>query len=129
MGSASRRRTAARCPAGSTRIKATAAAAQDRAKLDRDAKDAEGFKDGNVLVTIGYTFVGFGDTQKGIGMLERGIAKGGLKHPDEAKLMLGIAYFQAGQMPKAIQTFDSVTGSGGAQDVAHLWSLRAKQGS
>jgi hypothetical protein len=109
--------------------KAAAAASDDRKKLDRDAKDAEGFKDGNVLVTIGYTFVGFGETQKGIDLLQKGIAKGGLKHADEAKLMLGIAYFQAGQMPKAIETFDSVTGGAGASDVAHLWSIRAKQGA
>ena len=66
--------------------------------------------------------------EKGIDLLQKGIAKGGLKHPDEAKLMLGIAYFQAGQMPKAIETFNSVTGGNGAADVAHLWTIRAKQG-
>ena len=107
--------------------KASAAAAQDKAKIDRDAKDAEGFKDGNVLVTIGYTYVGFGNAAKGLELLQQGIAKGGLKHPDEAKLMLGAAYFQAGQMPKAIETFDSI--SGPAADIAKLWSLRAKQGA
>ncbi|MEI9984033.1 MAG: tetratricopeptide repeat protein [Aliidongia sp.] len=109
--------------------KAAAAAAEDRKKLDRDAKDAEGFKDGNVLVTIGYTFVGFGEHQKGIAALEQGIGKGGLKHPDEAKLMLGIAYFQAGQYPKAIDTFNAIKGGNGAADLAHLWALRAKQGA
>ncbi len=111
------------------KAKADAGAAQDHGKIDRDTKDAQGFKDGNVLVTIGYSYVGYGDKQKGIELLQQGIAKGGLKHPDEAKLLLGIAYFQAGQMPKAIETFDSVTGGGGAADIAHLWSIRAKQGA
>jgi hypothetical protein len=110
-----------------TQAKAAGAAAQDKAKIDRDAKDAEGFKDGNVLVTIGYTYVGFGNTAKGIELLQQGIAKGGLKHPDEAKLMLGAAYFQAGQMPKAIETFSTIT-NGSAGDLARLWVLRAKQG-
>ena len=109
--------------------KANAAAAADRKKLDRDEKEAAALKDGNLLVSVGYTYVGFADYQKGISALEQGIAKGGLKHADEAKLMLGIAYFQAGQMPKAIETFESVTGGAGASDVAHLWTIRAKQGA
>ena len=34
---------------------------------------------------------------KGIPLIEQGIAKGGLKVPDEAKLRLGLAYMRAGQ--------------------------------
>jgi tetratricopeptide (TPR) repeat protein len=109
--------------------KATAAAADDRKKLDRDEKDAAGMKDGNLQISIGYTYIGFGDYQKGIAALEQGLAKGGLKHPDEAKLQLGIAYFQAGQFPKAIEAFNTVSTAGGAADLARLWVLRAKQGA
>ncbi|MEI9986623.1 MAG: hypothetical protein WDN69_27695 [Aliidongia sp.] len=108
--------------------KATAAAAEDRKKLDRDEKEAAGMKDGNLLISIGYTYIGFADYQKGIAALEQGIAKGGLKHPEEARQELGIAYFQAGQAEKAIATFDSVSGTGPAGDVARLWAMRMKQG-
>jgi len=109
--------------------KATTAAANDRKNLDRDERDAAGMKDGNLQIGTGYTYIGFGEYQKGIAALEQGIAKGGLKHPDEAKLQLGIAYFQAGQFPKAIEVFNTVSGAGGAGDLAHLWVLRAKQGA
>jgi hypothetical protein len=109
--------------------KAAAAAAADHKTLDRDEKDAVGNKDGNVLVSIGYTHIGFGEFQKGIVAMEQGIAKGGLKHPDEAKLELGIGYLQAGQPAKAIETFNTVSNAGGAADLAHLWVLRAKQGA
>ena len=109
--------------------KAAGAAAQDRAKLDRDAKDAANFKDGNVLSSIGYTYVGFGDYQKGIAALQQGIAKGGLKHPEETRMQLGIAYYQAGQLPKAIETFSSFSGGGSAALLAHYWTIKAKQGA
>jgi outer membrane protein assembly factor BamD (BamD/ComL family) len=112
-----------------TQAKADAAAAQDRAKLDRDAKDAETFKDGNVLASIGYTYVGFGDYTKGIAAMQQAIAKGGLKHPEETKIELGIAYYQAGQFPKAVETFNGITGSGQAAQVARYWAIKAKQGA
>ena len=109
--------------------KAIAAAAADRKKLDRDEKDAAGMKDGNLQISIGYTYIGFGEYQKGIAALEQGIAKGGLKHPDEAQLQLGIAYFQTGQTEKSVATFNTVSGTGAAADLARLWVLRAKQGT
>lgn len=112
-----------------TQARADGAAAVDRAKLDRDAKEAAGFGDGNVLSSIGYTYVGFGDYQKGIAALQQGIAKGGLKHPEETKMQLGIAYYQAGQLPKAIETFNSFPGSGPTAQLAHYWAIKAKQGA
>jgi hypothetical protein len=58
---------------------------------------------------------------KGIGFIEQGIAKGGLKAPDEAKLRLGMAYARAGKKDQAIKTFETVKGSGGAADLAKYW--------
>jgi hypothetical protein len=62
---------------------------------------------------------------KGIGFIEQGIAKGGLKQPDEAKLRLGMAYLRAGQKDKAIQTFQSVKAGGGLSDTAKYFIVLA----
>ena len=48
-------------------------------------------KDGNDLVQIGYAYVTMGQADKGIPLIEQGLAKGGLKRPDDAQLRLGIA--------------------------------------
>jgi hypothetical protein len=55
---------------------------------------------------------------KGIGFIEQGIAKGGLKAPDEAKVRLGMAHLRAGQKDKAIATFQTVKAGGGLSDIA-----------
>jgi hypothetical protein len=60
---------------------------------------------------------------KGIGFIEQGIAKGGLKSPDEAKLRLGMAYARAGQKDKAIQTFQTVKAGGGLSDTAKYYTV------
>jgi Flp pilus assembly protein TadD len=59
--------------------------------------------------------------------MERGIRKGGLKHPDDARLHLGIAYLRAGQKEQAVRAFKSVQGTDGVADLARLWALYARQ--
>lgn len=82
--------------------------------------DAEGAKDGNHLAKIGNAMIGLGQTDKGIAMLEKAIAKGGLKRPEDAKLRLGMAQLKAGNKSKASQTLRSVGGTEGAADIARL---------
>jgi hypothetical protein len=77
------------------------------------------------LVNTGLDYYGYGQNDKAIGLIEQGIAKGGLKSADDAKLHLGIAYLAAGQKAKAIETFQSVKGTDGSADLAALWSLKA----
>jgi hypothetical protein len=57
-------------------------------------------------------------------MMEQGLRKGGLKHPDEARLHLGYAYHLAGQNQKAIRVFKTVHGADGAASLARLWIIR-----
>ena len=73
------------------------------------------------LVNLGWAYVTMDQFDKGIGFMEQGIAKGGLKSPDEAKLRLGMAYARAGQKDKALQTFESVKAGGGLSDTAKYW--------
>ncbi len=90
-------------------------------------KEANASADGSLLVNLGMSLVGAGQTAKGIAMMEQGIQKGGLKRPEDSKLRLGIAYLMAGQKPKAVQMLKTVQGKDGTADVARLWTLHAQQ--
>jgi hypothetical protein len=79
-------------------------------------------------VKVGYQYVTMGQTDKGIELIEKGIAKGGLKRPEDAKLYLGLAQLQAGKKAKGVQTLRSVQGTDGAADIARLWAIQANQG-
>ena len=61
--------------------------------------------------------------------MEQGIQKGGMKRPEDAKLLMGIAYAMAGQKAKAQQMLKTVQGTDGTADLARLWSLHARQSS
>jgi hypothetical protein len=84
-------------------------------------------RSGDGLVATGAALVTVGKVDKGIEMLELGIAKGGLKRPEEAKLHLGRAYLRAGNKNKAIETFKGVQGADGSADLGRLWVLYANR--
>ncbi|TXC66136.1 hypothetical protein FSC37_09950 [Piscinibacter aquaticus] len=98
------------------------------AKAGRAAEEAEAkaAKDGNALVKLGFARAMGGDSAGGLPMIQQGIAKGGLKRPEDAKLHLGIAQVIAGDA-KAQATLRSVSGNDGTADLARLWSLYAKR--
>ena len=77
------------------------------------------------LVNFGQAFVMTGRVDKGIELLEQGIAKGGLKRGEDAKLHLAQAYLLSGNKAKAIEMFKSVRGGDGVADLARLWAIRA----
>jgi hypothetical protein len=87
-------------------------------------------KDGDALVRVGMAHSGMGQHDKGIQLIQQGIAllqadkaaKGRAGRVDEANLHLGIAYLRAGQKPKAVQAFKSVQGTDGSADLARLWT-------
>ena len=86
--------------------------------------------DGNDLVQIGYAFVTMGQADKGIALIEQGIAKGGLKRPEDAKLRLGVAMLKSGKgKAKAMQVLRSVQGADGAADLGRVWALVSNQAS
>ncbi|MBX3620312.1 MAG: hypothetical protein KF891_10060 [Rhizobacter sp.] len=93
---------------------------------DREAQAATA-RTGDDLVDVGFSQAYLGDPKKGIALMDKGIAKGGLKRPDDARLHLGIAYLLAGDASRAQTVFKSVTGKDGTADLARLWSLVARQ--
>ncbi|ADG19359.1 conserved hypothetical protein [Paraburkholderia atlantica] len=78
-------------------------------------------------VDQGFNLVFAGHAKDGLAMMESAIAKGGLDHPDQAQLHLGIAYYVAGQKPRAIQAFRAVKGADGSADLGRLWTLMASK--
>jgi len=93
-------------------------------------QEATAGKGGEGLVRAGYAYVTMGQVDKGIGLIEQGIAKGGLKRPEDAKLHLGIAQLQSAKAKgKAVQTLRSVHGNDGAADLGRLWAVHAGQQS
>lgn len=100
--------------------------ADDLASVEARAAAAAAAKDGNDLVQIGYAYATRGQADKGIAMIEQGIAKGGLKRPEDAKLRLGMALLQSGKAKaKAVQTLRGLKGDDGVADLGRLWALYA----
>jgi tetratricopeptide (TPR) repeat protein len=80
-------------------------------------------KDNDGLVALGYSLVQAGQTDKGLKMMEEAIKANGLKHADDAKLHLGVAYSVAGKKQQAISTLKSVGGTDGTADLARYWIM------
>ena len=68
-----------------------------------------------------------GDHELGLGLMERGLRKGGLaERPQYARLHLGIAQWMVGQKEAAIETFKLVDGKHAAPELARLWTIYAR---
>jgi tetratricopeptide (TPR) repeat protein len=80
-------------------------------------------KDNDGLAALGYALVQAGQADKGLKMMEEAIKANSLKHPEDAKLHLGIAYAVAGKKPQAISTLKGVGGTDGTADLARYWIM------
>lgn len=100
---------------------ATQRANEAPAMLKNAEAEAAAEKDGNTLVRIGLAYTALGQHDKGIALMQQGIAKGGLKRPHDANLHLGIALLRAGQKGRAAQVLKTVSGTDGTADLARLW--------
>ncbi|MGZ8260123.1 MAG: hypothetical protein ACXWUL_06180, partial [Caldimonas sp.] len=88
--------------------KKLAEAAASRGDEEKQAMTA---KTGDPLVSLGMQLVHTGQAAKGVQLMQQGIARGGLKRPEDAKLHLGIAQLIAGDKAKAQATFKTVQGN------------------
>ncbi|MFZ6769582.1 tetratricopeptide repeat protein [Undibacterium sp. Di26W] len=104
-------------------------AADDLKNPDAGEASAKSAKTGIGLLNIGYNYVINGQHEKGLALMEQGLAKGGLKSVDEGKLHLGMAYLQAKNREKAKEIFKSIQSTDGAADLARLWLLVPEDGS
>jgi len=100
---------------------------ESAAARDKDIAEATAAKDGNALVQVGSILASAGQADKGVSLIEQGIAKGNLKRPEDAKLRLGRAMMLGKNKSKAQQTLRSVQGTDGVADVARLYAILAGQ--
>jgi hypothetical protein len=102
-------------------------AASDQASLPNVEKDAANAPSGDKLVQVGAAYLSYGQNDKAIAALTKGIAKGGLKYPDEANLLLGIAQLRSHNSADAQRSFEKVSGSSntGYARLGKLWALHA----
>ncbi len=105
------------------RDRANKGAADDAKNIASGEAGAAKAKDGAGLVNLGYAYVTMDQFDKGIPLMEQGIAKGIAKRPDDYKLRLGAAYAKAGRKAEAIKTLESVKTDDGAATLAKYWIL------
>ncbi len=97
--------------------------AADPKRAGDAAADADKNKDSDAMLAVGYDYATSGQADKGIALMEQGITLDNLKHPEDAKLHLGIAYALAGKKSKALSTFKSVGGTDGTAELARYWMM------
>jgi hypothetical protein len=109
------------------REQATKGAADDLKNIGAGEASANSAKDGTGLVNLGYAYVTMDQFDKGIELIRKGLAKGGLKRPEDGKLRLGIAYAMAKRNDEALQTLASVQGDDGLGQLARYWSFHVNR--
>jgi hypothetical protein len=100
---------------------------EDKQSQAVNLAEAQAAKDGTALVNAGMNLVFNGDKQKGLQLMQQGIAKDNLKRENDAKLHYAIAQLIAGENGKAQATLKQVSGNDGTADLARLWALYAKR--
>jgi len=99
--------------------------AEDQPGLAAAEAEAAKKPDGTGLVSTGMDYYGYGQYDKAISLIQAGIAKGGLKFPDDAKLHLGIVQLAAGKKADGVATLKSIKGGDADNDLARLWLIKA----
>ncbi|HEY9023506.1 MAG TPA: hypothetical protein VIP05_04330, partial [Burkholderiaceae bacterium] len=97
-------------------------AADAAASLAKSTADAKAGKTGDDRVTSGAEYASMGKYDEGIALIQEGIGKDSLKHPEDAKLRLGVAQLQSGKgKAVAAKTLRTVQGTDGAPEIARLY--------
>jgi hypothetical protein len=104
--------------------------AEQKGAIAGQASEAAAQAEGDALVQVGYRYVSLGEVDRGIQLIEQGIAKGKLRNPEDAKLRLGMAKLQSpAKRAAAVQTLRSVRGTDGAAEIARLWTIMPANGA
>jgi len=95
----------------------------DKSTLDKQDASAKAKPTGEADVKLGAAYLSYGQNDKAIEALQRGMGKGGVKYPDEGNLLLGIAYVRSNNKPEAIKAFQNVNKDPGLTRIAKLWLM------
>jgi tetratricopeptide (TPR) repeat protein len=102
---------------------AKASAATDKASLAKQEVSAKANAQGNADVKLGAAYLSYGEPAKAIEAITRGIGKGGVRNPDEAGILLGIAHLRVGNKEEAAKAFQTVNKDPKLAQIARLWLL------
>jgi tetratricopeptide (TPR) repeat protein len=98
----------------------------DKAELPQLAAAAEKATSGQALVALGQAYLSYGEIDKAIAALEKGVGMPGVTDIDEAQISLGIAYLKKGQKDQARKAFSAVKSGSKWSDLAGLWVIRTQ---
>jgi len=107
-----------------------ARAEQDRKDLASGSFAAEAAKSpaGELSMKLGEVDYGFGDNQKAVDAINAGLAKGGIKHLDEAYVYLGLAEQKLGNIAEAKKSFAQLkTVPNLSPKILQLWQLYSEK--
>ena len=95
-------------------------AAEDEKSLNADVIGCNA----EALIATGQALVSAGRVDKGVELMEQGLAKGGVKRHDDARLHPAQAYVRSGNKAKAVEAFKLLKGNDGIGDLARLWVIQ-----
>ena len=98
--------------------------AQDRKVLSQRDKAAADSRKGEDDVMVGMSYWAYGESDKALAAIERGI-KQGVTDTDDAQLRLGIVLLTSGKESKARRAFKPISKGSSAAKIAELWNLYA----
>lgn len=101
--------------------KARADSAEDQKALESQAKQAAAAATGDLDTKVGEAFMTYGQYDKAVEAIRRGLSKGGVAAPDEANLHLGQALFAQKKYGEAIKAFKAVKADSSLAQFARLW--------
>lgn len=104
---------------------AQASAQSDQKSLPTLEAEAKAAKTGQADAGLGAAYLSYDQYDKAVEALRRGIAKGGLKRPEEAQLALGRALLKLNQAEEAQKAFAAVPDTSKFARVANLWEIYA----
>jgi hypothetical protein len=103
------------------------ACATDQSTLAKFETEAKAAATGEADVRLGQAYLSFDQYDKAVEAIQRGIGKGGVKSPEEAQILLGIAQLKRKNSDEAQKAFKAVKGGDAKLTrLANLWALHAK---
>jgi tetratricopeptide (TPR) repeat protein len=103
--------------------KAKSSVATDKPTLAQKDAAARTSPTGDDDVKLGAAYLSYGETDKAVEAIKRGVTQGSMKNPDEAGILLGIAYLKANNKPEAAKAFRTVKQDPTMARIAKLWLL------
>lgn len=101
---------------------ATTQAATDQKGLDAGAAEADKQKSGDADVKFGEAYWSYGQYDKAVEFIQKGIAKG-VTDKNDAQLRLGITYLSAGKRQQALEAFKQIAPNTPSGSISRLWTL------